>query len=758
MRALRRLTFAWTILLLLNSSARAQLVDNGDGTVTDLQTGLMWLRNANMAGTAMTHDAAKTWAESLVFAGHSDWRLPSGANPDGTVCNSRPTGANCTQTEFASLYFANTIRLGHADPFQNIQYNSYWTNTDLPGDPTRALAQDFLDGGQNDFPKTTPMWAWAVRSAGIPPGTPTLYGVILRDQNAGYLIRINPLTAAATLVGSTGLQQPCSLTYNDGGGVLFVNECLGTAGIHTVDPATGAASPLGSPAVANEIAYVYLNNSIYGVSNEIDFATMFRIDPGSGASLGIQGQLTVGPVSAMTARSSDGRLFGVAADNLLAERWLVTIATGASASPLETKVAQLTQSMTGIAFHPDGTLFATNGTILFKMHPQTGVTTAVGSFGPNIGFVSGLAIVAPAPIREPDVWIRDCVGDTGMEPSAPTPCAEWTNSPDIAVANVFGPYLLPGFSNRVRATVRNRGTFPANGTLVDFHYGVPGSAPSIGTATRIGQRTVNLPPGASRNVEISFTPPASAARNGWCLGVVLNHTADPPIQPFVQPPYDNNLAVRCSTGIRVGSASTLRYPFNFGSGSGWFGFRQWRDEFSFRAQSQLPAGWEWSVTGVDLDKPMRVPPGSDRRGEIVIRVPADATPRSAGTVKLTQVDRVGRTLGSLEIALVEDNNPPEAPTNVRARRRPDGRVEVSWRPVHREAQTGFDESIAYYEVFRDGKLVATVLDDEDRAPDIQWTDSATAGRRGRYSVRAVDAGGKASTNSPMISVVEGGGR
>lgn len=51
------------------------LVDNGDGTVTDLATGLMWQQQ--MADNTMAWEEALTYCEELELAGHKDWRLPN---------------------------------------------------------------------------------------------------------------------------------------------------------------------------------------------------------------------------------------------------------------------------------------------------------------------------------------------------------------------------------------------------------------------------------------------------------------------------------------------------------------------------------------------------------------------------------------------------------------------------------------------------------------------------------------------------------
>lgn len=52
-----------------------QFVDNGDGTISDLGTGLMWLKNDSGKGLDWEH--ALSYAENLEFAGHNDWKLPN---------------------------------------------------------------------------------------------------------------------------------------------------------------------------------------------------------------------------------------------------------------------------------------------------------------------------------------------------------------------------------------------------------------------------------------------------------------------------------------------------------------------------------------------------------------------------------------------------------------------------------------------------------------------------------------------------------
>ena len=66
-----------TVSLFLVVQAGERFIDNGDGTVTDTLTNLMWAQADNM-GDITWHDA-QIYCKNPPIAGykHSDWRLPT---------------------------------------------------------------------------------------------------------------------------------------------------------------------------------------------------------------------------------------------------------------------------------------------------------------------------------------------------------------------------------------------------------------------------------------------------------------------------------------------------------------------------------------------------------------------------------------------------------------------------------------------------------------------------------------------------------
>jgi hypothetical protein len=54
----------------------SHFIDNGDGTVTDTRTGLMWSK-ATLCDDEIDHAKAGEVCVALALAGHTDWRLPT---------------------------------------------------------------------------------------------------------------------------------------------------------------------------------------------------------------------------------------------------------------------------------------------------------------------------------------------------------------------------------------------------------------------------------------------------------------------------------------------------------------------------------------------------------------------------------------------------------------------------------------------------------------------------------------------------------
>ena len=100
----------------------ARFTNNGDGTVTDNLTGLVWSQDANTPGpAACSPGVTKRWQASLDHAaclnsnnylGYNDWKLPN-------------------KVEMLSLidYGRSSPALSAGHPFTNVQLGGYWTST-----------------------------------------------------------------------------------------------------------------------------------------------------------------------------------------------------------------------------------------------------------------------------------------------------------------------------------------------------------------------------------------------------------------------------------------------------------------------------------------------------------------------------------------------------------------------------------------------------------------------------------------------------
>ena len=150
----------------LQKGAPLAYVDNGDGTITDSKTGLMWekLDDNNVGGI---HDFSNiyTWANAFVvkittlnagsgLGGHKDWRLPNVKEFESLINYGRFAPAvdpafntncvpGCTTATCSCTYLGN-----NPIPW-------YWSSTTFVGLPSQAWVVDFYNGSMGPISSGT---------------------------------------------------------------------------------------------------------------------------------------------------------------------------------------------------------------------------------------------------------------------------------------------------------------------------------------------------------------------------------------------------------------------------------------------------------------------------------------------------------------------------------------------------------------------------------------------------------------------------
>jgi ribonuclease BN (tRNA processing enzyme) len=138
--------------------------DNGDGTVSDLVTGLMWQKTP---GAKVGYQEAVTGAKSLKLAGYADWRLPTIKELYSLILFSgldvSPVMAGVSRTS-QKVPFLHTryfdFKYGDESAGSRIIDSQYWTSTEYVSTTMNGSATvfgvNFADGRIKGYPRQSP--------------------------------------------------------------------------------------------------------------------------------------------------------------------------------------------------------------------------------------------------------------------------------------------------------------------------------------------------------------------------------------------------------------------------------------------------------------------------------------------------------------------------------------------------------------------------------------------------------------------------
>ena len=167
--------------------------DNGDGTITDNLTQLVWQKTPN--NSAQTWESALTYAEVLSLGTATDWRLPNIKE------------LQSLNDESLSNPSANTTF------FPTIGVHNYWSGTSLPNQTTKAWFWNTQFGITSYDVKTNVNNVICVR------GNPSLLAVQFPSKTMENRVYPNPFSSCIN-VDTVNKQQSYSL-FDSAGACIF---------------------------------------------------------------------------------------------------------------------------------------------------------------------------------------------------------------------------------------------------------------------------------------------------------------------------------------------------------------------------------------------------------------------------------------------------------------------------------------------------------------------------------------------------------
>lgn len=135
-------------------SLAAKYIDNGDGTITDLNTGLMWVK---ARGAKLTWNEAKAGASACSTGGYNDWRMPSIKELYSLIIFTGKSAADAAgsipylDTDYFDFVYGNTSAGERIIDCQDWSATEYVSTTMI--NDAAVFGVNFADGRIKGYPK-----------------------------------------------------------------------------------------------------------------------------------------------------------------------------------------------------------------------------------------------------------------------------------------------------------------------------------------------------------------------------------------------------------------------------------------------------------------------------------------------------------------------------------------------------------------------------------------------------------------------------